>query len=91
MSDKKQFIERLKSAHVFPGPYTLKIIGNNGPDFLATIEKALSHFVIHESSHRLSKTGKHISMSIKVIAPSPESVLDAYSILSELEIVQYVL
>lgn len=91
MSQRDAFIEKLKSAHAFPGPYTFKIIGTNVPDFMATVESALSEFVIQESTHRFSKNGNHISVSLKVLAPTPDSVLDAYEILGKLDLVKYVL
>ena len=91
MSDRSQFIENLKSAHAFPGPYIFRVIGDNHPDFPTAVEKALSGFVIQESSKRLSKNGNHLSLNMQVIAPTAEAVLDAYEVLSTLELVKYVL
>ena len=91
MSDRSQLIENLKSAHAFPGPYIFRVIWDNRPDFLAAVEKALSDFVIEESSKKLSKNGNHLALNMKVIAPTPEAVLDAYEVLSTLELVRYVL
>ena len=90
MSDRSAFIEKLKAAHAFPGPYLFKIIGENQADFISTIETALKDFEIQQSTHRLSKEQKHISVSITVIAPSPESILEAYDTLGNLEQVKYV-
>lgn len=91
MSDRSAFIEKLEAAHAFPGPYLFKIIGENQDGFIQTIEKALKDFEIQETTHRLSKEQKHISVSITVIAPSADSVLDAYEALGNLKEVKYVL
>ena len=91
MSERSQLIEKLESAHTFPGPYTFRIIGNNHADLPAAVEKALSNLVIQELTKKLSKNNNHLALKVKVIAPTPESVLDAYALLSALELVRYVL
>ncbi len=91
MSEREKLIENLKSAHAFPGPYTFKIIGANTPDFLEAVTNALNNFEIEESTQRLSKNANHVSLSIRVVASTPESILDAYEVLSGLDGVKYVL
>ena len=90
-SDRAQLIEKLESAHSFPGSYTFRVIGENHPDFPPSIEEALSNYTIQKTTQQRSNKGNHLSVRVTIMAPSPEAVLKSYEALSILNYVKYVL
>ena len=91
MNKKQDLIEKLHSAHAFPGPYTLKVIGHNLPDFRQTVLSSLGELTVQQTSARLSSNERHLSLTSVVLAPSAEAILDVYERLSQLQTVKYVL
>ena len=91
MSNRSDLIERLRTAHQFPGPYTFKVIGENHPDLESTVRETLAEVTVTDIQPRLSKNANHVSLTVKVQAQTPESLLDSYDALAALEHVKYVL
>jgi putative lipoic acid-binding regulatory protein len=91
MNKKQDLIEKLENAHSFPGPYTLKVIGENLPDFREMVLSSLGELTVQQTSERLSSNKRHLSLTIVVLSPSAEAILDAYERLSQLQTVKYVL
>lgn len=91
MNKKQDLIEKLQSAHSFPGPYTLKVIGKNLPDFREMVLSSLGELTVQKTSERLSASERHLALTIVVLSPSAEAILDVYERLSQLQTVEYVL
>ena len=80
-------IELLESRHSFPGPYTIKVIGDAGDNFLARIIAAvrdeLSLEVDPPLKLKTTKGGRHVSITVEPEVQTPQQVLALYSRLSQ--------
>jgi hypothetical protein len=74
------FQEKLERHYAWPSLYTFK--------FIVPKEKAedlKNLFPNHTTSHKLSKNGKYISITINMMMPSSEAVVDVYRTASAIE------
>jgi len=80
-------IELLESRHTFPGPYTIKVIGKAGDNFLARIIAAvrdeLRLDVDPPMELKTTKGGRHVSITLEPQVQTPQQVLALYSRLSQ--------
>ena len=90
-----QSLELLRERHVFPGPFTFKVIGNPENDFAARALAAIAQVVNPEvpapPSTRASATGRHLALTFAVRVASAEQVLAVYTALKALAGVHFVL
>lgn len=86
-SERERFLQTLEAAHEFPGPYTFKIIGDNGPTLMdsamAVVRSSLPR-ATPEVSVRESGKGNHQSITVIVEVPNAEVVHDIYASLKTL-------
>jgi putative lipoic acid-binding regulatory protein len=82
-------IELLKANHTFPGPYVFKIIGLNENNFLDRVLRAaqleLGSLQIPTHTSRVAEGGRHISVTLELIAEDAEQVLSLYKKFKELD------
>lgn len=76
--------EELTKANSWPAPYLFKFIMPTNEASIAAAEKAFDYMgaVINKNQ---SKNGKYTSLSINLIMPSPESIIQKYQELSSIE------
>ena len=81
MRDKEEFYIKLKNSlkatTKFPSEYLYKFIVKTNEDKVIEIEELFKDKLVKISSNK-SKTGKYISVSIKVKLQSPEEVISYY-------------
>ena len=76
--------EELNNTSTWPGEYLYKFIVPTDPKKIEQVENAFDNIgaVIHTNK---SKTGKYTSVSINVMMESPESVVEKYIEVSNIE------
>jgi uncharacterized protein len=74
------FREKLDSHYAWPSLYTFKFIVPTGKE-----EEVKSLFLNHTSSEKLSKNGKYISITINMMMPSSDSVIEVYQMAAVIE------
>lgn len=82
-------VELLEKAHAFPCFYLFKVIGKSDPDFLTQVITIVREELGHDADppHRTrdSVGGRHTSISIEPMVPSPHHVVAIYRRLGTLE------
>lgn len=85
----------LRERHIFPGPFTFKVIGAPGDDFAARAHAAIAAVVTPHMpptpTTRTSSAGRHQALTFAVQVASAEQVLAVYAALRALEGVSFVL
>lgn len=80
-------IELLESRHSFPCPYTIKVIGKAGDNFLARIIAAvrdeLGLDVDPPMKLKTTAGGRHVSITLEPVVETAQQVLALYSRLSQ--------
>ena len=79
----------------FPVKHPIKIIGNNIPTFIESINKAtvdrFPDFVLDTNTVRLSKNGRYISVTVTILFKNQEELDDLYRAYTSIPDVQFVL
>ena len=95
MTDRDSFIEKLQDVHDFPGPYVIKVIGPNSPEFASAVLQAIILVCGREASpdvsSRTSSKGNHLSLTVEFHAETPVVVLEVYDAIKGVESVKFVL
>ena len=76
----KSFKEKLDRHYAWPSLYVFKFIVPQGKQ-----SEVRSLFPQHETSERLSKEGKYVSITVKMMMPSSEAVIGIYEKASAIE------
>jgi hypothetical protein len=74
------FREKLESHYAWPALYTFKFIVPTGKE-----EEVKNLFPNHTTSEKLSKNGKYTSITINMMMPSSNAVIDVYRAASVIE------
>jgi putative lipoic acid-binding regulatory protein len=74
------FREKLDTHYAWPALYTFKFIVPTGKE-----EEVKSLFPNHITYEKLSKNGKYTSITINMMMPSSEAVIDVYQAASVIE------
>jgi putative lipoic acid-binding regulatory protein len=74
------FREKLDRHYAWPSLYTFKFIVPTGRE-----EEVKNLFPNHTSSEKLSKNGKYTSITINMMMPSSDSVIEVYQSASGIE------
>ena len=86
---RAESIELLNSAHEFPCPVMVKVIGKNENDFpervVAVIRQQLQLDFDPPFSTRQTPNGRHISVTVEPTFDDAEQVLDTYAAISQIE------
>ena len=76
-------VEILESHHDFPCEYTFKVIGNANDNFLARVISAVRDELRLETdpgyTHRSTKNGRYVSITLEPHCESAQQVLAIYS------------
>lgn len=84
-SDEPRLIALLESQHVFPGPYTFKVLYRNQPGtgeaILAAIFATTGHALVGEPQQRASSTARYVSLTFDLHLPEARAVLGVYQVL----------
>lgn len=95
MENKPSALEMLKNAHTFPGPYIIKAIGENSPDFVAHVVQAvivvLGPTSTPEVQTRQSAQGKHQAVTMTLQVESAEQVLQLYEAVKKVKGLRFLL
>ena len=76
----KSFKEQLDRSHAWPVLYTFKFIVPKGLE-----EQVRSLFPKHTPTERLSKTGKYTSITVQMMMPSSDAVIEVYETAGKIE------
>lgn len=84
--DRDNALELLRHNHDFPCPYDFRIVLK--PQAMASVVAVVSALVgggssVLEVTSRESRTGKYVSVRMKIFVPTAETVLDVYALLRE--------
>jgi putative lipoic acid-binding regulatory protein len=75
-------LELLESVHRFPGPYTFKVIGRSDNGFVARVVAAVRDELAHPADPpyhiRVTRGGRHISVTLEPIVQTSAQVLAVY-------------
>lgn len=74
------FREKLDTHYAWPALYTFKFIVPTGKE-----EEVKRLFPNHTTSEKLSKNGKYTSITINMMMPSSDAVIDVYQAASVIE------
>lgn len=74
------FREKLEGHYAWPALYTFKFIVPTGKE-----EEVKNLFLNHTTSEKLSKNGKYTSITINMMMPSSDAVIDVYQAASVIE------
>jgi uncharacterized protein len=77
---QKSFKEKLDQHHVWPSLYIFKFIVPHGKE-----KEVKQLFPLHHTTEKASKNGNYISITVQMMMPSSESVIDVYIKASEIE------
>lgn len=72
--------EKLDQHHAWPDLYTFKFIVPKGKE-----KEVTALFPNHSFTQRDSKNGNYISITVQMMMPSTESVIDVYDAASKIE------
>lgn len=81
MSEPESFADRLAAVHDFPCRYTFKLIGASSPAMEHSVREAVGSLLPNEEpviGRRASATGKYVSLTVDVLVPDVQTVLDLY-------------
>jgi putative lipoic acid-binding regulatory protein len=85
VADKQQSsLDLLREHHTFPGPYTIKVVGENTPALLGRIQSVVGRITGDKNPKvkvRLSANGKHQAVSVTAQVPAAEDVMALYEAL----------
>lgn len=88
-------LERLEDVHSFPGEYTFKVIGDNAPDFIASVVQVAVHVLGANAEPdvdtRESSKGNHISVTLTVEVEEADVILDIYDAFQEMDDIRFIL
>jgi putative lipoic acid-binding regulatory protein len=88
-------IELLESTHVFPCPYTFKLIGLEEHGFVARavaqVRQALNADRDPPYTVRSTSDGKHVAVSLEPVVYSAQQVLDVYDRVRDLSGLRFIL
>jgi len=89
------FIERLEEAHEFPGPYTLKVIGEQTDDFVSSILAALQGELqlsdVPDHTLKSTPNGRHISVTVELTVESAQQVGSVYARLQSMPEIRFLI
>lgn len=95
MDDRPASLKMLREVHTFPGPYVVKAIGENTPEFVARVMQAvvvvLGRTSVPEVRTRHSAKGTHQSVNLTVQVADAEQVLQIYEALKGLAGLRFLL
>jgi uncharacterized protein len=74
------FREKLDQHYAWPSLYMFKFIVPAGKE-----DEVKKLFIQHTVSERLSKNGNYVSITIQMMMPSSDSVVDVYVLASKVE------
>ena len=74
------FREKLDKHYAWPSVYLFKFIVPTGKE-----EEVKKLFPLHNTSEKLSKNGKYTSISVQMMMPSSDAVIDVYIRAAEIE------
>lgn len=74
------FREKLDTHYAWPALYTFKFIVPTGKE-----EEVKNLFPNHTSSEKLSKNGKYTSITINMMMPTSDAVIEVYQAASTIE------
>jgi len=74
------FREKLDKHYAWPAIYLFKFIVPTGKE-----EEVKKLFPLHDASEKLSKNGKYTSITLQMMMPSSDSVIDVYVRAAEIE------
>jgi hypothetical protein len=74
------FREKLDKHYAWPAVYLFKFIVPTGKE-----EDVKKLFPLHDSREKLSKNGKYTSISVQMMMPSSDAVIDVYIRAAEIE------
>jgi putative lipoic acid-binding regulatory protein len=92
--DRTLFLEQLRAAHEFPGPYIFKLIGDNSPVLLDSALEVLRSMIPSAEpsvSRRESSKGRHQSITLELRVEDAETVLLVYEQFRKLQGVRVML
>ena len=85
LDERKRMLALLQANHTFPGPYTIRVVLEQGKeDSLVEAVHATSATVV-EVSNKPSRTGKWESVRLVLEVRSAEEVLTVYEAVSAVE------
>ena len=87
VTEREEYLEKLREVHEFPGMFTFKIIGKNDAALEAGALAAIRSMfpeVNPSLTKRESSKGRHVSLTIEVLVPDAESVAALYARFNEL-------
>jgi hypothetical protein len=95
MDDTPKALAMLKEAHVFPGPYTFKAIGENSANFVAQLCQAIVVVTgpksVPEVTTRQSAKGNHQAVHMTVHVTDAEQVLRLYAAIKTVPGIRFLL
>ena len=74
------FREKLDKHYAWPAVYLFKFIVPTGKE-----DDVKKLFPLHDSSEKVSKNGKYTSISVQMMMPSSDAVIDVYIRAAEIE------
>ena len=95
MEDRERLRERLLAVHRFPDTYFFKVIGDNTQDFIARVVQAAVNGMsrseeLQDVTTRESRSGRHVSVTLKARVNGADTVLDVYEMISVVQGVRFV-
>jgi len=72
--------EKLDEHYIWPSLYTFKFIVPK-----EKVEDVKKLFPKHESTEKISKNGNYISVTLQMMMPGSEEVIEVYNLASEVE------
>ena len=88
-------IELLENTHVFPCPYTFKLIGRDEQGFVARavaqVREALHADRDPPYTVRATANGKHVAVSLEPVVYSAQQILDVYERVRDLAGLRFIL
>ena len=72
--------KKLDDHYIWPALYTFKFIVPK-----AKVEEVKKLFPLHESTEKNSKNGNYISVTLQMMMPGSDAVIDVYNLVSKVE------